>query len=110
MNEIKTVGDLKNAGLLRGFYEGLVTYYCECHRRQFPKVYFVNYKRHEIEYYTVGTFFDCKSVMERYLCNEPIEYLQMIDFSRIRHFGHGKKEAQMKIIFENLGFNWSREV
>ena len=110
MNEIKTIGDLKEAGLLRGFYSGLVAYYIDCHRRQFPKVYFINHKRCETEYYTVGTFVDYKSLMERYLCNEPIGYLEKIDFSRIRHFGHGKKEAQMKIIFDNLGLDWLKEV
>lgn len=111
MKEIKTIGDLEEAGLLHGFYSGLVSYYVDCHRRQLPKVYFVNHKRCEVEYYTVGTFSNSITAMKRYLRNEPVEYLQKIDFSRIRAWQkHGKKEAQMEIIFANLGFDRQKEV
>lgn len=112
MREIKTIGDLKEAGLLKGMYPILENWYFRRYRCEHIEPY-VNLiavwerRKHEPEMrlHTCGSSL-YRTAMGRCFLNEPVEYLQIIPFSKIIGFGHGKKEAQMKIIFENLGFDW----
>lgn len=101
MNEIKTIGDLKSLGLLKGLYSGLVDYYYRLYSRE------SNFGIRDTRLYkrTCGSDL-CRASMERYFLKEPIKYLKLIDYSKISNFGHGKKEAQMKTIFEFAGLDW----
>ena len=89
--------------LCDGMYAGIRKYYEKQHELKYIKDETTNFRY----FYIPGAYiFGGSCGMERWLLNEPVSYLQTIDWFKIPHFGHGKKENQMKIIFENLGFDW----
>lgn len=94
MKEIKTIGDLKDAGLLNGLYSCLFTFY----KKEVARCPYN-------EPFSKGTYPKTQKKLENEFLKENVSVLK--DMREIVHymgFGRGKKYKQLKIIFDNLGY------
>ena len=96
MKEIKTIGDLYSYGLLKGLYPSLKKYYMDRVDRAWDPS--------EPNCLKPETYIEKEEFWK-----EPVEWLTKVDYSKIMNFGHGKKEKTLKLLFENLGFEWDKK-